>query len=321
VKQFFDVTYRAEMEDGRPWNVHWTESELTTTLREPVGDFRMDGFCVDEDGTTKGAGLVGYSTLDNLDKAWVFPTVDPPHRGRGLGSALMSGLLDHCAHLGRTTVTLNAAYAGPEDPEAAPMRFARAHGFHLSNLEILRRLPLPVAEELLDEVEAETEPHHRDYRIETFFDEIPDELLPSYCTLVNQLGVDAPSGEVDYEEGRTTPETAHERFAQHRKLGRRVYYSLAVRDGQALAQSDLSVLPEDHKAMQWGTFVHREHRGHRLGAAVKLANLRAIQQDRPGVTEIHTQNAETNRFMVSINERLGFEIVAVNPSFVRRLDS
>jgi hypothetical protein len=34
---------------------------------------------------------------------------------------------------------------------------------------------------------------------------------------------------------------------------------------------------------------------------------------------VHTQNAETNAWMVSINERLGFEPVAVCPEFLREL--
>ena len=46
--------------------------------------------------------------------------------------------------------------------------------------------------------------------------------------------------------------------------------------------------------MQWGTYVHRDHRGHRLGAAVKVANLRAVQRERPDILRIDTVNAETN---------------------------
>jgi hypothetical protein len=68
-----------------------------------------------------------------------------------------------------------------------------------------------------------------------------------------------------------------------------------------------------------GTLVRRDHRGHRLGAAVKVANLEALHRDRPDVTEVHTQNAETNRWMVSINERLDFEPVGVCPEFLRNL--
>jgi hypothetical protein len=34
---------------------------------------------------------------------------------------------------------------------------------------------------------------------------------------------------------------------------------------------------------------------------------------------VHTQNAETNEWMVSINVRLGFEPVGLAPAFVLRL--
>lgn len=322
MRAFYDVTWRAEMEDGRPWNGHWTHAELASNLRESLGDHRMEGVQVlDDDGTVVAAGVVGYTLLDNTDKAWVYPMVDPLRRRQGFGTALLAGLVDRCRELGRSVVTTSASYAGPERDDAPSVRFAAATGFHVSNTEITRRLRLPVADALLDEVDADSLAHAAGYAVETYVDEVPDHLLASYCGLVNQLVVDAPTGEVDYEASATTPEMAKERFAQNQRLGRTVFYSLAVQDGAAVAQSDLAVQPGDsHKALQWATYVHRDHRGHRLGAAVKVANLRAIQQARPDVVEIDTQNAETNAHMVSINQRLGFEVVAVTPSFVRRLE-
>jgi GNAT superfamily N-acetyltransferase len=320
MRAFYDVSWRAEMEDGRPWNTHWTHDELAASLREPPDDHRMEGLqLLDHDGTVLAAGVIGYGLLDNTDKAWVYPMVDPPVRRRGHGTALLEALIARCLALGRSTVTMSASYAGPEDDDAAPVRFAAAHRFHVSNLEIARRLHLPVDAAVLDEVDADSLAHREGYTVETYVDEIPDHLLESYCGLVNQLVVDAPSGEVDYEASATTPETTKQRFAQNQKVGRTVFFSLAVKDGEAVAQSDLAVQPGDtHKALQWATFVHRDHRGHRLGAAVKVANLRALQRERPDVVHIDTENAETNAHMVSINERLGFEIVAVSPSFVRR---
>jgi RimJ/RimL family protein N-acetyltransferase len=132
--------------------------------------------------------------------------------------------------------------------------------------------------------------------------------------------VDAPSGEVDYEANALTPDSLREHISVQHRIGRRVYRSLAVRDGEAVAQSDLALQTEGDTAVQWGTYVHRDHRGHRLGAAVKVANLRAVQRERPDIRRIDTSNAETNSWMVSINERLGFEILAVAPSFVRHLE-
>ena len=68
-----------------------------------------------------------------------------------------------------------------------------------------------------------------------------------------------------------------------------------------------------------GTLVRRDHRGHRLGTAVKVANLRALQGACPEATEVKTQNAETNAWMVGINVRLGFQAVGVVPEFLREI--
>jgi len=320
LRAFYDVTWRAEMDDGRDWNGHWTFDEVASMLRDQTPGNRWFPLATYDGPALVGAGLVRVSELDNLDKAYVFPMVDPSARGRGVGGALLEAMVDRCRELGRTVVTSNAAYAGPEREDAQQVRFARRHGFHVANTEIARHLRLPVDEALLDEVEAEGAHLREGYSVQTFVDELPDDLLPSYAALVNQLQVDAPSGEVDYEEGRLTPEGLHQLMESHRRIGQRVFYSVALREGQVVAQSDLGVQTSGSTAVQWGTFVHREHRGRRLGAAVKVANLRVLRSDRPDVTRIDTSNAETNSYMVSINERLGFQVAAVMPSFVRRLE-
>lgn len=321
LRAFYDVSYRAEMEDGRPWNGHWTFDEVASMIRDQTPHDQAAALCVYDGLELVGAGLVMYSLVDNTDKAYVFPMVDPPARGRGAGGALLEALVAHCRELGRTTVTSNAAYAGPERADADPVRFATRHGFRVVNTEIHRQLHLPVADTLLDEIDAEGLPYRDGYTIETFVDGIPDELLPSYCALVNKLVVDAPSGEVDFEEQAATPESVREHTARDVRIGRQLFHALALRDGEAVAQTDIAVQPQGTTAVQWGTYVSRTHRGRRLGSAVKVANLRALQANRPDVARIDTGNADTNAHMVSINERLGFEVSAVSPSFARTLEA
>jgi len=139
--------------------------------------------------------------------------------------------------------------------------------------------------------------------------------------LLGQLAVDAPTGAVDFDEEVVTPDRFAEMLDRSKAMGRARYETVALTpDRQVVAQSTLSVpRGSGTEVYQWGTFVHREHRGHKLGLATKAVNLRAVQAFRDDLTVITTQNAETNGYMVSINEQMGFRPVEVSAEFVKRL--
>jgi GNAT superfamily N-acetyltransferase len=317
--RFHEVGRRSELEDGRPWNAFWPYGDLAARLCEPAGDSRLTGWCAVRDDRLVGMGLVELSLLDNLDKGWVFVAVDPAARRRGVGGALLETLVEQVREDGRAEVLAEAAIPVGERNVSGTLRFAERHGFALSNIEVVRMLSLPVPNGLLEEIATEAAPHHRDYAVESYVDELPDRYLESYCHLLNQLGTDAPTGDVQFEEERVTPDVLRRKMERSRRAGRRTLYSLAVRDDEAVAHSDLFTTAGSRRAYQMGTLVRRDHRGHRLGTAVKVANLLSLTADRPDVTEVHTQNAETNEWMVSINVRLGFERVGLAPALVRRL--
>jgi GNAT superfamily N-acetyltransferase len=319
MRRFHEIGWRAEREDGRPWNSFWTYQEMAGLIREPTDDQRMDCFCVYDGDRMVAGGLVDLSLMDNLDKAFVFPAVEPELRGRGFGGMLLEALVEHAGDNGRSQVTGMTAVPFEERYSSGILRFADKHGFRLANTEIMRILRLPVPDGLLEEVRRESAARHGGYEIETYVDDLPEQYLPSYCHLRNQLALDAPTGDLDFEEEASTPETIRQRLERNKRSGRTTYLSLAVLDGEAVAHSDIAVPPSGTESHQLGTLVRRDHRGHRLGAAVKVANLEALQRDRPDITEVHTQNAETNEWMVRINERLGFEPVAVCPEFLRHL--
>ena len=82
-------------------------------------------------------------------------------------------------------------------------------------------------------------------------------------------------------------------------------------DGVVVAYTDLATtVHEPGRAYQWGTLVRRDHRGHRLGVAVKVANLRLLERERPDVRRLTTYNAEVNAHMIGVNEAMGFVPVA-----------
>jgi hypothetical protein len=169
--------------------------------------------------------------------------------------------------------------------------------------------------------------HHEGYRIETYVDDVPEHLLPSYVHLLNQLAADAPTGDIDFEAGAVPVEVYLKNVERTRAGGRRAYRTVAVTRGpdgheEAVAHSALGCPPpgsDEPNLYQWGTLVRADHRGHRLGMAVKAANLRAVQHDHPERTMVTTTNSAVNGPMVAINERMGFRPVDVTAEFIRRL--
>lgn len=320
LRRFHQILWRAEKEDGRPWNPTWSFEEMAAILREPTSERRTVGVAAhDDSGAMVGGGFVMLPLLDNRDTAWVFAAVEPELRCRGIGTSVMDALLV-VARAERRTQLLAAAGIPFEERKTSPiLRWAQRQGFTTANTEIQRNLDLPVPAGLLDELAEEAARKHGGYEIRSFLRPVPDELLASWCDLSNTFMLDAPMGDVDVEAGALTPEAVRERDAVDAKIGRTVYSTVALKDGVVVAHTDLGVPGEADEAHQWVTLVHREHRGHRLGAAVKVANLRALQAGHPRLPRVVTTNAETNAWMVAINDRLGFRPVAVVPTLKRRL--
>ncbi len=259
--------------------------------------------------------------LDNTAKVSTGVCVAPPHQRRGAGGAVLEHLVSRAAVHGRSTVLLESQYGFDRREDHGYRRFAERHGFAVASVEVSRRMPLPVPDEQVQAWIDEAAPHHHDYRIETF-EEVPDDLLPSACYVVNQLALDAPTGDIAFEAEQITPEIRRESEARFKKRGGHRLETLAIdKDGQAVAVSTLGIMDEEPgKVHQWATIVNREHRGHRLGLAVKAANLRAVQRAFPERTAIYTSNSEHNDNMVAINEKMGFRPVELFVEFQRKLD-
>jgi GNAT superfamily N-acetyltransferase len=325
LRRFYEITWRAEKEDGRPWNPMWSFDEMASLFRETTSDQRVVGVAAhdgDDGGPGDrmvGVGWLNLSLLDNTDTAWCFVAVEPELRGRGIGAVVLDELVELAGMEGRSQLLSNAGVPFEERDASPVIGWAERHGFSVANVEIQRNLELPVDPALLETIAAEAAQRHADYEIRTFVGRLPDELLESWCALDNTFVLEAPMGDVELEAGATTPEQLRERFAISEKIGRTVYSTVALRDGVVVAFSDLGVTREADEAHQWGTLVHPDHRGHRLGAAVKVANLRALAERQPAVPRVVTTNAETNAWMVAINDRLGFRPVAMVPSFRRLL--
>ena len=320
MRDFYDLCRRAELH-GRAHAPFWEFQEFLGAIRSTDTGERQDLFAAyDGDRMVGNAGLWSF-LLDNTDKAAFYVNVDVPERRRGIGRRLVERLEQTAKDDGRSQLLTDAKVPFDDRDSHAYQRFAAACGYDLFNCEVVRHLPLPVPDGEIQEWVDEAAPHHQGYTIETFVGAVPDELVESLCVLLGQLAVDAPTGDVDFEEEAVTPKRYAEMVATIEAMGRARYETVALTpERQVVAQSTLAVSLESSPTVyQWGTFVHREHRGHKLGLATKAVNLRAVQAVRRDLTLVTTQNAETNAYMVAINERMGFRPIEVAAEFVKRL--
>ena len=319
LRDFHEVTRRAEKEDGRDWTRVWTYDEMLSSLREPDPTERVEACAAYLDGRLVGASVHYFFLLDNTQKTWLEVYVDPAARRCGVGSALVEWGVERARADGRTQVVAETTYAFELRDSAPAFLFGRKHGFRVANTEICRKLVVPLPDGLLDEIDAETAAYSSGFTFESFVGRVPDSLIESYCLLHNKLAVEAPGGEFDWEEESINPEIFRESERKMAAIGRERHTTVALRDGVVVAFTDLIVTKGETRASQWYTIVDRDARGHRLGAAVKVANLRQVLAAHPEVTEVHTTNAETNANMVDINDQLGFKPVALCPGFLRDL--
>lgn len=316
-RRYHEIAWRAE-HDGRSWTSMWTYAEMHSAFHDQTEGERFEGLCAFAGDAMVGAAFLAFTLLDNLDKAYLQVWVEPERRRHGVGSALVDAAVERVREEGRTQITGESSYRFEEREDAPTLRWARRNGFEVANVEVARLLTLPVPTAALEGLLEEARPHHDGYEVTTYGD-LPEALVPSYCRLVNQMVLEAPMGELEFEEEQMAPEQFAAKRARDTASGRRHCFAVAVRDGEVVGLTDLMLPPGSDRAHQWQTLVHRDHRGHRLGQALKAANLQMLQREHPEVTEVHTQNAEVNEQMIAINDRLGFVPVAVVPDFLRTL--
>jgi GNAT superfamily N-acetyltransferase len=320
MRELYDLNRRAELL-GRPDAPFWEFREFLGAVRSPDSGERQQIFAAYDGDRMLGDAVLWSFLQDNLDKAGFRLAVDVSDRRRGVGRALVERL-EQTAKDDARSLLIGTTILPFDDRETHPYRrFAEACGFDFSDYEVVRHLTLPVPDERIQEWLDEAAPHHPGYTIETYVGAVPEDLVESLCVLFGQLAVDAPTGVIDFEEEAISPQRYAEMVAVADAMGRARYETVALTpDRQVVAQSTLVMsLEENTTVYQWGTFVHREHRGHRLGLTTKAVNLRAVQAARDDLTLVITENGETNAYMVAINERMGFRPIEVTAEFVKRL--
>jgi GNAT superfamily N-acetyltransferase len=290
--------------------------ELVPALSGPVAGYGIELWLGMSGGKDIGCVKLTMPLHDNLGNADVDLAILPEHRGQGLGRRLAEAMLARVRALGRTTVTAEVSSPLGLDIGRSPgAGLAARFGAKPALTEIRRVLDLTEIDEAgLAALEADVTAGAKAYSLMQWIDRVPDDDVEDLAALMVRMSTDSPHGDLVAEP--EVWDVARYRAKEDSAVARaRKRVGTAARDqatGRLVGFTDLgvsTVRPE--VGYQWDTIVSREHRGHRLGLLVKLANLRQLREVSPKTRCLNTWNADDNAPMVAVNDALGFRPVEV----------
>jgi len=257
------------------------------------------------EGSVAGWYRLELPSLENLDQANLDLVVHPAERRRGVGLALLTHATARAAEHGRSMINGAARYGS--DGEA----FARSTGAEPGLVDVQRVMDVRTAgADQLERLREAAGPKAAGYWLVSWTGLVPEEFIEQAAALYAALN-DAP------HDPQTAPavwdaQRVRERVNDLRPAYGVQTYAVAARHeatGELAALTEMAVDPADPGwAHQMLTGVTSKHRGHRLGLLVKIAMLELLRAAEPRLERIDTWNAESNGYMIAVNEALGYTV-------------
>ncbi|NEA37051.1 GNAT family N-acetyltransferase [Streptomyces sp. SID13031] len=304
-ERFFKLRDEVRREEEFPSGLGLEEARVL--MAGEHSDLRANGLGLVDGDDWLGIAWLDWWLLENTHLVEVELAVAAPYRRTGVGSRLLEAVVERAKQDGRRLLS-STILGDAETGESAGTAFAASHGFVRKLVELHQVLELPLSEERLAELDQPV----AGYEIVQWREHTPDRWVEQFADALSAMSVDVPMGELDHEPARWTPERLREAEARRLKQGRFCHTTVAIDPhGQLAAYTQTGGgTGNPERLYQWDTFVRPEHRGRRLGLAVKVPNFCSLQAelDRPAV--LHTWNATTNTPMIAVNVHLGFRPVA-----------
>ncbi len=305
----FWETEQASVWHDRPHAIPRSWERLRTMMAHPNDWYRRTLLAAHDGEDVVGVADLGGSTTENLHLADLEIHVVPSRRREGIGRALYEQAAERFRRDGRSSVVGEVYCPASSSGEGvAAYEFATAMGFSQVHSEDHLLLHLPVGEEESARLRMKTDPAQ--YDLLTWTGPCPDVHIDAFCEMHTRMSNDVPMGEIDAEPVAFDAERL--RASEQRVF--RTYDGITAvarrrSDGVFGGYSQLYLPHGADYVYQDDTLVMPEHRGHRLGTALKLATLEVLQRDHPDRTAIHTDTAVDNHAMQATNRDFGFRPV------------
>lgn len=264
-------------------------------------------FAARESGSVAGLVQLSVSDWDNTHLAWAGFVVHPDLRRQGLGSRLLEFAEEQTRALGRTSMGCDGWDTDATNGFALKQGWPRK-GSAINRRQVLASLDRQYLDTVYDEAAAAAS---SSYELVRIAGSTPVHLLDSVAEMTAAIN-DAPLDDLDIEDEVFPKERIVAYETAQQSKGNRLYRVVA-RHGVTgeLAGHSVVAVESDRPTIgdQHDTSVVRAHRGHRLGLLLKADMLRWLADVEPGLETIDTWNAESNKHMVQVNERLGYQVL------------
>ncbi|MDP5228102.1 MULTISPECIES: GNAT family N-acetyltransferase [Arthrobacter] len=338
-----EVARRVRLATWGTDDLAYTPVEKLFELRDPYE--RQVLLAARLDGRIVGVADVSLPLMGDVDVAEFTLDILPEAQGHGVGRALVQAAEHFARSEGRRHLFVDtdhpAATLGDDQgsllPDSGPgfvplasrsVDFARRGGYTLERIEQFSSCALPLDSVLEGSLLAEADAANAGrYRLHHWRDRCPDEWLADMAALDSsaedltlaeaaQSGVPAAEWEdYDAEALRRAEDIA---VAQ----GRRAVVTAVehVESGSLVGVTTISVLPQRQDVVfQDETHVRLAHRGNKLGLLLKISNMQQLRDLFPDVRVIYTWNALENRYLLTVNQQLGFRTAGVTGLWQKQL--
>ena len=241
---------------------------------------------------------------DNPDMLWGSVNVLADHRGNGVGTKLLSYLVALAKRENRTRIV-----GGTNERIPAGAEFAMVIGAESKQEMHLNHLPIAeVDRALMEQWVAEGPTRAPDYELFGWDGPVPEEHMERYLAMVLIMNT-APRDDLEMNDFTITAPEVREGEKQMEAIGIEHWTLVARRksDGVWAGFHDMSWVPSDPANIYVGaTGVDPEHRGHALGKWLKATMQFRVLDEKPGVDDVRTGNADSNDAMLGINKLMGY---------------